>query len=422
MDRRPGGAFRGVLFLELETFPLAIQPILGSPLVFGPFRALKDVLGEEEVGVAAPQDKQSYLERMLGLTSPFIPVMPGQDALMACLLSISPAQKGPFVLLSGTLPFVSSGALGVCLDRHASEGAFASVLIVKGTEEREGASLRIGGAILNDLGPFPHAETFKELLGVWDALGKRVNYVKLEPPDGFDVRFPGEVLWAFDRARRLRLEALMNLGVLFEDPNSAHIESSVTIEKGVRIGKGVVLQGKTSLGEGVCIGPYCILKDAVLHREVEVLAHSVLEGCEVMEKAKVGPFARVRPETVIGKRASVGNFVELKKTTLGEGVKANHLSYLGDCEVGAFSNIGAGVITCNFDGVRKHRTKIAEHAFIGSDCQLVAPVEIGHHAYIGAGSTITRDVPARALAVRRAKLRSVLDWASPKASEDEREG
>jgi bifunctional UDP-N-acetylglucosamine pyrophosphorylase/glucosamine-1-phosphate N-acetyltransferase len=141
-----------------------------------------------------------------------------------------------------------------------------------------------------------------------------------------------------------------------------------------------------------------------------------------MEKAKVGPFARVRPETVIGKRASVGNFVELKKATLGEGVKANHLSYLGDCEVGAFSNIGAGVITCNFDGVRKHRTKIAEHAFIGSDCQLVAPVEIGHHAYIGAGSTITRDVPARALAVRRAKLRSVLDWASPKASEDEREG
>lgn len=422
MDRRPGGAFRGVLFLELETFPLAIQPILGSPLAFGPFRALKGVLGEEEVGVAAPQDKQPYLERMLGLTSPLIPVMPGQDALMACLLGISPAQKGPFVLLSGTLPFVSSGALGVCLDRHANEEAFASLLIVKGPEEQEGASLRIGGVILNDLGPFPHAETFKELLGVWDALGKRVDYVRLEPPDGFDARFPGEVLWAFDRARRLRLEALLNSGVLFEDPNSVLIESSVTIENGVRLGKGVVLQGKTSLGEGVCIGPYCILKDAVLHREAEVLAHSVLEGCEVMEKAKVGPFARVRPETVIGRRASVGNFVELKKTTLGEGVKANHLSYLGDCEVGAFSNIGAGVITCNFDGVRKHRTKIAEHAFIGSDCQLVAPVEIGHHAYIGAGSTITRDVPARALAVRRAKLRSVLDWASPKTSEDEREG
>jgi len=197
---------------------------------------------------------------MLGLTSPLIPVMPGQDALVACLLSISPAQKGPFVLLSGTLPFVSSGALGVCLDRHASEGAFASVLIVKGPEEQESASLRIGGVILNDLASFPHAETFKELLRVWDALGKRVNYVRLEPPDGFDVRFPGEVLWAFDRARRLRVEALMNLGVLFEDPNSALIESSVTIENGVRLGKGVVLQGKTSLGEGVRIGPYCILK------------------------------------------------------------------------------------------------------------------------------------------------------------------
>ncbi len=422
MDRRPGGAFRGVLFLELETFPLAIQPVLGSPLFFGPFCALKGVLGEEEVGVAAPQDKQSYLERMLGLTSPLIPVMPGQDALMACLLGISPAQKGPFVLLSGTLPFVSSGALGVCLDRHASEGAFASVLIVNGPKEQEGASLRVGGVILNDLGPFPHAETFKELLDIWDASGKRVDYVRLEPPDGFDVRFPGEVLWAFDRARQVRLEALLNSGVLFEDPNSTLIESSVTIEKGVRLGKGVVLQGNTSLGEGVRVGSYCILKDVVLHREVEVLAHSVLEGCEVMEEAKVGPFARVRPETVIGKRASVGNFVELKKTTLGERVKANHLSYLGDCEVGAFSNIGAGVITCNFDGVRKHRTKIAEHAFIGSDCQLVAPVEVGHHAYVGAGSTITRDVPARALAVRRAKLRFVLDWASSKTGEDERGG
>ena len=411
--------------MEAETFPLAVQPILGVPLFFGPFRALEETLGKDVVGVAVPQSEWTCLERILKLPIPHILVAQGQDAFSACLASELLGSRGPFVFLSGNLPFVSSAVLGVCLDRHLREGAFASVLRVRGPMEQESASLRIGGVVLNDLAPFRQMETFKGTLGmssILEASGKHVNSIKIEPPDGFEVKGPEEVLWASDRAKRLRVEGLIKSGVLFDDPMSTLIESSVAIEKGVRLGKGVVLQGKTRLDEGVQIGPYCDLKDVVLHREVEVLAHSVLEGCEVMEKAKVGPFARVRPDTLVGRRANVGNFVELKKATLGEGVKANHLSYLGDCEVGDFSNIGAGVITCNFDGVRKHRTKIAEYAFIGSDCQLVAPVEIGHHAYIGAGSTITRDVPARALAVRRAKLRSVLEWASSKTSEDELKG
>jgi bifunctional UDP-N-acetylglucosamine pyrophosphorylase/glucosamine-1-phosphate N-acetyltransferase len=166
----------------------------------------------------------------------------------------------------------------------------------------------------------------------------------------------------------------------------------------------VVLSWDTRLGQDVTIGPNVVFGPGVtVEDEVEIRAFSHLEGCTVRRGAIIGPFARLRPGTVVGARAHVGNFVELKAAVLGEGAKANHLTYLGDASIGAGANIGAGTITCNYDGVNKHRTEVGEGAFIGSDTALVAPVRVGARALVGAGSVITEDVPDDALAIARGR-------------------
>ncbi|QYU68264.1 hypothetical protein J4558_26135 [Leptolyngbya sp. 15MV] len=168
--------------------------------------------------------------------------------------------------------------------------------------------------------------------------------------------------------------------------------------------ESVVFSHDTRLGRDVTVGPNVVFAPGVgVEDEVEIRAFSHLEGCVVKRGGIIGPFARLRPGAVIGERAHVGNFVELKAAVLGEGAKANHLSYLGDAEIGAGANVGAGTITCNYDGVRKNRTVIGEGAFIGSDTALVAPVRVGARAITAAGSVITEDVPDDALAIARGR-------------------
>jgi bifunctional UDP-N-acetylglucosamine pyrophosphorylase/glucosamine-1-phosphate N-acetyltransferase len=168
------------------------------------------------------------------------------------------------------------------------------------------------------------------------------------------------------------------------------------------------------LGNRVKIGPGAVIKDCELGDDTEVLAHCVLDGAKIGSKVRIGPFARIRPESVLGDESHVGNFVEVKKTRLGKRSKANHLAYVGDAQVGEGVNIGAGVITCNYDGVQKHVTTIGDGAFIGSDTTLVAPVTIGPGAYIGAGSTITRDAPAGQLTLSRVRQETKAGWQPPK--------
>jgi bifunctional UDP-N-acetylglucosamine pyrophosphorylase/glucosamine-1-phosphate N-acetyltransferase len=181
------------------------------------------------------------------------------------------------------------------------------------------------------------------------------------------------------------------------------IDHDVTIEPGVTIGPNVVLRGKTSLGSGTTVDAGCVLEDATIGRDVLLKPYTLITRCEVHEGAQLGPFAHLRPDSVVEAGAHVGNFVELKKTRLGKGAKANHLAYLGDGVIGARANVGAGTIFCNYDGFRKHVTTIEEGAFVGSNSSLVAPVIIGKNAYVGSGSVVTRDVPEDALAIGRAK-------------------
>ena len=210
------------------------------------------------------------------------------------------------------------------------------------------------------------------------------------------------------------LDELMRSGVTIYDPGSVRVEAGVEVGTDTILHRGVVLRGATSIGSGCEIDVGCVVADSVLQDGATLGAYSSMEGAELKEGAHAGPFARLRPGAVLGKGARVGNFVEVKNSTLGSGVKAGHLAYLGDAEIGAETNIGAGTITCNYDGVKKSRTTIGERAFIGSDTMLVAPVDVGDGAVTGAGSTITRDVPANALAVERADQRTVEGWAGRK--------
>ena len=175
----------------------------------------------------------------------------------------------------------------------------------------------------------------------------------------------------------------------------------------------VIFEGKVTLGSNVKIGANCILRNCSVADGAVIEANSIIEEAEVGEHCTVGPYGRLRPGAVMKANAKVGNFVEMKKAVLGEGAKANHLTYLGDAEVGAGANIGAGTITCNYDGVNKSKTIIGENAFIGSNSALVAPVTIGEGATVGAGSTITSNVEDKALAIARSKQRVIANWPRP---------
>jgi bifunctional UDP-N-acetylglucosamine pyrophosphorylase / glucosamine-1-phosphate N-acetyltransferase len=213
-------------------------------------------------------------------------------------------------------------------------------------------------------------------------------------------------------ARRRINEAWMRQGVSMNDPRTVYIDADVgPLGKDVWIGPGVVLRGKTRIGDNVRIDTGTVLTDVTVADDSNIKPYSVLTETIVGEKVQIGPFSHCRPGTRLDEDAHIGNFVETKKTHVMAGAKANHLAYLGDASVGQKANIGAGTITCNYDGVSKHKTTIEAGAFIGSDSQLVAPVTVGRDAYVGSGSTITKDVPRGALALSRVKQTNIEGWA-----------
>jgi bifunctional UDP-N-acetylglucosamine pyrophosphorylase/glucosamine-1-phosphate N-acetyltransferase len=232
-----------------------------------------------------------------------------------------------------------------------------------------------------------------------------------------------EVLGVNDRKQLQTLEReyqqniatrLMLEGVTIIDSARFDVRGTLQCEKDVVIDVNVVFEGNVILEEGVVIAPHCVIKDAHIKKGATILSHTVIENAIVGEKASVGPFARLRPGTELKTNSKVGNFVEMKKTLLGEGAKVNHLSYVGDATIGRGVNVGAGTITCNYDGVNKHKTVIDEGAFIGSGTQLVAPVHVGRGATIGAGTTLRRNAPAEKLTLSMKSQKTLDNWTPPK--------
>ncbi len=239
---------------------------------------------------------------------------------------------------------------------------------------------------------------------------------------------PLEVLGVNDRLQLAQLERAYQrqlaehwllAGIHMADPARVDFRGTVVFEGEASIDINVIFEGEVRIGEGVSIGPHCVIKNSILGAGVRLEAFSHCEGAQVGPACVVGPYARLRPGTVLGQSVCVGNFVEIKKTTMGEHAKANHLTYLGDAQIGAFVNIGAGTITCNYDGAHKHTTHIEAGAFIGSNTALVAPVQVGAGATIGAGTTLTKNAPAGQLTLTRVPQKTVAHWRRPEKQDSE---
>ena len=215
---------------------------------------------------------------------------------------------------------------------------------------------------------------------------------------------------AYQKENALRL---MNDGVTLIDPDRIDVRGELICGKDVTIDVGCIFSGKVVLGDGVRVGAYCVLKDVEIGEGTEILPFCHFDGAQVGKEARLGPYSRLRPGTTLADQTHIGNFVEIKKSVVGLGSKVNHLSYIGDTDMGARVNIGAGTITCNYDGVNKFRTTILDDAFIGSDTQLVAPVTVGKGATLGAGTTLTKNAPDGELTIARARQMTIKGWKRP---------
>ncbi len=254
-----------------------------------------------------------------------------------------------------------------------------------------------------------------DLIGIAAAAGAPVSAVKATDPCEMAGVNSREELAILERAyQNGQAKKLLAQGVALADLWRVDVRGELSCGQDVSIDVNCVFEGQVKLGDRVKIGPNCVLRDVTLAADTEVLAFSLLEHAQVGAGCRIGPYARLRPGARLDKGVHIGNFVEVKASRIGAGSKANHLAYIGDAEVGSNVNIGAGTITCNYDGAGKHRTVIEDDCFIGSNATLVAPVRIARGSYIGAGSTISKDTPAGQLTVARAKQVSIPRWTPPR--------
>ena len=360
--------------------------------------------------------------------------------------------SGSILLLSGDVPLLRAATLVRLIEQHHEADAAATVLTaVVDRPYGYGRIVRTGGRlsrIVEERDASPAQRQIKEInsgvylfaiaplyealrgLATHNAQGeyylpdliasyrrrrRNVQGALLASPDEIlGINSRSELAEASRVVRQTKNEELMAAGVTIEDPETTYIEPDVEVGSDTVIHPGVHLEGRTRVGSACEIHAGVRIVNSVLEDRVTIWNFCVLDGAHLGPGSIIGPFAHLRPESRVGAEAHVGNFVELKKTTLGARSKANHLTYLGDATIGERVNVGAGTITCNYDGERKHQTVIEDGAFIGSDTQLVAPIRIGRGAYVGSGATVREDVPAGALAVSAGKQRNIEGWVEKK--------
>jgi bifunctional UDP-N-acetylglucosamine pyrophosphorylase/glucosamine-1-phosphate N-acetyltransferase len=432
--------------------PKVLHPVLGVPLLEHVFRAVHAV-GADPVTVVVGHGAEEVEAAFAGRGLQFVrqdPPLGTGHAVQSARQKIAARPEGTVLVVNGDLPLLRAETLAALLQDHRTArpaatlltavlpdpGAYGRVVrdaagevraIVEAkdatAEERAIHEINVGiyafdpAALLDVLGGLQPQNAqgeyyLTDVVGLLRTAGRTVRAVAAgDPREGLGANTHAELAEAAKVLRGRRTLELMNAGVSIEDPDTTHVGLDVTVEADVVLRAFTVLEGLTIVRSGASVGPYARLVDVELGRGAQVLDHCLLRQCVVGPGASIGPFAHIRPETRIGARAKVGNFVELKKTDLGEGSKAPHLSYVGDAKVGPGVNIGAGTITCNYDGTNKHVTRIEAGAFIGSDTTLVAPVTVGEGAYVAAGSAITEDVPPGALALGRARQHVKPGWA-----------
>jgi bifunctional UDP-N-acetylglucosamine pyrophosphorylase/glucosamine-1-phosphate N-acetyltransferase len=433
--------------------PKVLHRISGVPMIAYPLetaarlepRSITVVLGHEAENVRAALAGQPGLRFVIQE-----PQLGTAHALLAAEQSLAGA-SGTLLVLSGDVPLLKVETLERLLHEHAATGAAATVLtalvddphgygrIIRSADSGHGLT-----RIVEQRDATPAEREVREInTGIYalalDGLFEAIRAIDSRNAQGeyylpdlitvyqrrklrveaVTVADPGEIrgvnsladLAEIGRAlRRLKAAALMADGVTIEDPHTTYVDRDVTVGADTIIHPGVFLEGRTKVGARCELHGGARIVDSHVADDVVVLNHCVIVESSIESGVTIGPFAHLRADAKIGRRAKVGNFVEIKKTVLGEGSKSMHLTYLGDAVIGAGVNIGAGTITCNYDGIQKQTTTIEGGAFIGSDTQLIAPVTVGHDAYVGTGTTVREDVPAGALAVSAGKQRNIEGW------------
>ncbi|NOY39859.1 MAG: UDP-N-acetylglucosamine diphosphorylase/glucosamine-1-phosphate N-acetyltransferase [Nitrospirae bacterium] len=435
-----------------STIPKVLHRLNGIPMIHYVLRAVAG-LGPVRVIVVAGRDNERVLKEALKSEDVQFALQKAPLGTAHALMSAGKALRGfqgDILVLNGDTPLVSTMTLKKFITRHRRARKSLSLLsfiaedptgygrILRGrsgtplgireekdaTEEERAINEVNSGIYLFK----PRTLTLLRKIGLNSKKGEYYLTDILEIASqkglgcgvycsGDEREFMGintveELLRAQRILREKTVRYWLERDVSFMDETAVYIHPDVVIGEGTHIYPNVYLEGKTSIGSGCVIYPDVRITDSTVGDEVTIKDSSVIESAEIQGNTIIGPFARLRPGTMIMKDARIGNFVEVKASTIGEGAKAQHLSYIGDADVGKKVNIGAGTITCNYDGVKKHRTVIEEGVFIGSDTQLVAPVKVEKGAYVGAGSTITRDVPSGALAISRSPERHIRGWAN----------
>jgi bifunctional UDP-N-acetylglucosamine pyrophosphorylase/glucosamine-1-phosphate N-acetyltransferase len=332
------------------------------------------------------------------------------EATDCCLLSMLPDDPTPY----GKVIKDSSGhAIKITEQKDASDEERKIPEVFTGIMTVNGEMLVTALDEINNNNAASE-DYLTDLVEILSLKGVKINCIQANPDEVVGANNKQELHQLESILRNMKSEQLLDQGITLMDASRVDLRGEVFAGKDCSIDVNVILEGKITLGENVTIKSNVILCDVTIGDNSVIEAFSHLSSAVVGSNCSIGPYARLREGSEIGNNAKIGNFVETKKTKLGEGAKANHLAYLGDADIGDNANIGAGTITCNYDGTNKHKTTVGENSFIGTNSSLVAPVNIGKGAYVGAGSVITKDVPDESLAVARGKQVIKEDWAKNK--------
>jgi bifunctional UDP-N-acetylglucosamine pyrophosphorylase/glucosamine-1-phosphate N-acetyltransferase len=435
--------------------PKVLHPVAGRSMVEHVLRTAQSV-SPTTVTLIVGHRADVVRERLTGWGTPIqFAVQEPQLGTAHALQQAEPVlagRAGTVVLLSGDVPLLRADTLRRLLETHEAGNAAASVVtanverpygygrivrtdgrIARIVEERDASpGERQIREINSGIYAFDLAPLFDALRGIASQNAQGEFYLtdliaiyrrRKLPVETLIIDNPREIRGINSRTelaevsrivRQTKNEELMAAGVTIVDPATTYIDPDVQVGADTVIHPGVALEGQTRIGAACEIHAHVRIVDSEISDLVTINNFCLIVGARVADGAQVGPFAHLRPETQVGEKARIGNFVELKKTSMGAGSKANHLTYLGDATIGAGVNVGAGTITCNYDGERKHPTVIEDGAFIGSDSQLIAPVRVGKGAYVAAGSSITEDVPAGSLGIARGRQTNVDGWVERK--------
>ena len=437
-----------------SALPKVLHPLAGRPIIDYVLGAAR-VLSPMTITLIVGHQADTVRGRLAGHRDLRFVLQNPQRGTAHALQQAEPAlagATGTLVLLSGDVPLLSRHTVRRFRDEHVgSKSAMTLVTanveqpygygriirsrgrIVRIVEERDAAPAERAIKEINaglyafDLAPLWEALRgvaaqnaqgeyyLTDLVTIYRRRKRRVDTLLIDDPEEIrGVNSRSELADVSRHMRQQKNEELMAAGVTLIDPANTYIDGDVEIGADTVIHPGVVLEGQTRLGSACEIHANVRISNSVLGDRVTVHNFCLIVGAQVADGVSIGPFAHLRPETTVGEGAKIGNFVELKKTSMGPGSKANHLAYLGDATIGANVNVGAGTITCNYDGEKKHPTIIEDEAFIGSDSQLIAPVRIGRGAYVAAGSSITEDVPPGSLAIARGRQTNKDGWADRK--------